>query len=279
MHGTSVAVAACAVVSLFAIPAENARILAVETVAGKSHWNFMSGVLRALTEAGHNVTAFTQFPDGRRENYTEVDTAADFTMLVEFDLVDLLKFFEPVAFMFRWGRIARNQCDMVYKSDRLAEIIDGAGRSGFDVVIVEPLGPTDCVSHLAGALGLPVIYAIPSPMLTVCERALTGHASHPASVSNLLSGRAVLETFVQRFTNTVFNVFFVAYTTVYDGLALRLTDPKPYSFAPAVSPSIIFQNSHFISEMAKPVTSNLINVGGIHLKPATALPKVTKHTY
>lgn len=49
-----------------------ARILAIETFAGKSHWNFMSAVLRAMTDNGHNVTVFTPFVDGNRENYTEI---------------------------------------------------------------------------------------------------------------------------------------------------------------------------------------------------------------
>lgn len=40
------------------------QILAIENVAGKSHWNFMSAVLRSLTDVGHNVTVFTPFPDG-----------------------------------------------------------------------------------------------------------------------------------------------------------------------------------------------------------------------
>lgn len=278
MHVTRVALIVYAVVFLFAIPAENARILAVETIAGKSHWNFMSSVLRSLTEAGHSVTVFTQFPDGHRENYTEVNTAADFTILVEYDLVNLLKIFEPISFMLRWVQIARNQCDMVYKNHRLGEIINGTGHSDFDLIIVEPLGAIDCVSSLAGALNLPIIYTIPSPMLTLRERAYTGHASHPASVSNILSNWAVMETFGQRLTNTVYNIFFSVFTTVYEQ-ALKLTDPKPYSFAPTVSPSIVFQNSHFISEMAKPVTSNLINIGGIHLKPAMPIPKVIKHRY
>ncbi|CAI6344887.1 unnamed protein product [Macrosiphum euphorbiae] len=61
--------------------ASSARILAVKTVEGKSHRNFMSGILRALVNSGHhNVTVFTQFTDGNRENYTEVDTTLEGVM-------------------------------------------------------------------------------------------------------------------------------------------------------------------------------------------------------
>lgn len=51
-------------------PVDAANILAVETIPGKSHWNVMRSVLRALTERGHTVTVFTPFVDGDRDGYT-----------------------------------------------------------------------------------------------------------------------------------------------------------------------------------------------------------------
>lgn len=61
----------------FLQPTTGYRILAVQPIAAKSHWNFMSAVLRSLSGAGHPVTVFTPFPEGDRPNYTEVDTTAD----------------------------------------------------------------------------------------------------------------------------------------------------------------------------------------------------------
>ncbi|VVC36212.1 UDP-glucuronosyl/UDP-glucosyltransferase [Cinara cedri] len=271
MYVNKVTVMVYAIVSQCVIPAENARILAVETVAGKSHWNFMSAVLRSLTEAGHSVTVFTQFPDGDRENYTEVDTSMNFPILVDYSLVELLEKFEPVRLMSMWGWLSRQYCDMIYKSDRLGEIVNGTGNSSFDLIIIEPISGFDCMSYLASALDLPMVYVIPSPMVTLGERKFTGHASNPACVSNIISNQAVPKTFAQRFINTVKIVFNVN-AKLYN-LAVRLTNPSPYDFSPTVSPSIIFQNSHFVSEKAKPVTSNVINIGGIHLKPAKPIPK------
>lgn len=51
---------------------EDARILSVETVGGKSHWNFMSSIIRALVDNKLNVTVNTPFTDENRQNYTEV---------------------------------------------------------------------------------------------------------------------------------------------------------------------------------------------------------------
>lgn len=40
------------------------------------------GVLRALTDHGHHVTAFTTIPIDDRENYTEVDISKDIKSLI-----------------------------------------------------------------------------------------------------------------------------------------------------------------------------------------------------
>lgn len=143
----------------------------------------------------------------------------------------------------------------------------------FDLIIMEPLS-IDCMSHVAHTLNLPIVYTIPSPMLTFMERDLTGHVSNPACVSSMIANRAVPRTFFQRFTNTLI----VAYTTAmreYQNWLLRVTDPKPYGLSPFVQPSVIFQNSYHGTEASRLVTANLIDIGGIHLKPAKTIPKVS----
>lgn len=57
---------------------------------------------------------------------------------------------------------------------------------------------------------------------------------------------------------------------------LKVVDPKPYHSSPVVSASLIFQNSHYVTETSgRPVPPNLIDVGGIHLKPPKGIPKVS----
>lgn len=68
-----------------------ASILAIETIAGKSHWNFFSSVLRSLWDKGHNVTVFTPITEGNRENYTEIDTSGDLPKKRGIGLEDMLE--------------------------------------------------------------------------------------------------------------------------------------------------------------------------------------------
>jgi len=242
--------------------ADGARVLAVETIAAKSRWNFMSAVLRSLTDAGHEVTVFTPFPDGDRENYTEVDTSADHRARVDMDLSPLLAAFDRPLRMIDWTHaINRALCDTVHGDRRLLARADR-----FDVIVAEPLGH-HCMSYLAAALRLPLIYAVPSPMASHDQRAFTGHPSHPAVVPHLLARHAVPDTFVRRLVNGVLHAYDLLATECRERYA-RLADPKPYDSCPTVGPSVVFQNSHYVTESSGPVAANVIHVGGIHLKPA-----------
>jgi glucuronosyltransferase len=256
------------------LPVENAKILAVETLGCKSHWNFMSAVLRSLTDVGHSVTVFTPLTDGDRTNYTEVDLSKNFPILMAKDMRETLNVYRnPIVYMNMKTGLNKRYCDSVYGNRQFNEIIRNRN-ADFDVIIMEPLS-VDCMSYLASTLNLPIIYVIPSPMITYAERMFTGHLSNPAVVSNLLAQQAVPKTFVQRTVNTALLVYSMLVTT-YDEWVLRFTNPRLYDSSPKVHPSVIFQNSHYITETSRPVVPNLIDIGGIHLKPSKNIPQVSK---
>ncbi|XP_025207086.1 UDP-glucuronosyltransferase 2B37-like [Melanaphis sacchari] len=258
---------------LHTIPvSEAARILAIETVAGKSHWYFMSSLLRSLTDAGHTVTVFTPFPDGDRANYTEVDTSHDFPIKLDMDVMETIqKFSGPIALSNSISKVLRFYCDTIHGNRKLVDLLTSGVRDRYDLLLIEPLG-IDCVSHIANALDLPVIYSIPSPIVTFTEWTFTGHLSNPSYVSNIFANHAVPSTFVQRFTNTALLTYSMARIRC-EQLVFRLMDARPYDPTPIVNPSIIFQNSHYVTESPRPLTPNVVYVGGIHLKPAKTIPK------
>lgn len=261
------------------VPTDSARILAVESIAGKSHWNFMRAVLRALTDNGHTVTVFTPFPDGDRANYTEVDLSPVFPIKLDLDVSEIIeKFIDPRSIVPLCVVISRTLCDAIYDHDRMKDILQNGDQSGdgsnneFDVILVEPLG-SDCVSYMATKLGLPMIYVIPSPLITHYERDFLGNIPNPAVVSHLLAGHAVPRTFVQRFTNTILSAY-TMFSIKYNAYKLAQADPKPYDFVTPVQPSAVFVNTHFISEISRPTPPNVIQVGGVHLEQPKSIPHV-----
>lgn len=253
-------------------PVGAANILAVPTVPDKSHWNVMRFVLRALTDRGHNVTVFTSSLDGDREGYTEVDVSAEQRPpLVDVDATYLIETigntWQLLPIMENISRVA---CDAIYGHPLMADIMNGAAQQ-FDLVITEPF-MSKCVAYVATVLRVPMVYVFPPPMATFLERPLTGHIPNPAVAGHVLSGHGTPKTFSERFANAVLTAYCSALTW-YSEWKMQRTNPRPYDAVDLVKPSVIFANSHFITEPSRPLTPDVVQIGGIHLTPPKSIPK------
>jgi len=155
----------------------------------------------------------------------------------------------------------------------MRELLDGRSRP-FDAVVAEVLW-LDCVSYAATVLRVPAIYVVPSPIVTYVERSFFGHVPNPAAVSNLLSPRGVPKTFGERFANALHMVY-GSWLLWSNERRLRRSDPQPFDDVELVRPSMTFTNTHFITEPSRPLTPDVVQIGGIHLTPPGPIPKVTK---
>ncbi|XP_060878990.1 UDP-glucosyltransferase 2-like [Metopolophium dirhodum] len=252
-------------------PAGAANILAVQPSPGRSHWNMMRAVLRALTDHGHTVTVFTPFVDGDRDGYTEVDVSGPMKARVGLNATFLFETFGTTRkLMTNMMRATRSGCDTIYEQRRMVDILDGAAKRRFDLVVTEPL-VSECVAYVATALNVPVLYVVPPPIVTYLERSLTGHVPNPAAGGHLLSRRGVPKTFAERLANAALTVY-CSTLTWYAEWQLRWADPRPYDAVDLVRPSLIFSNTHFITEPARPLSPDVVQIGGIHLTTPKRLP-------
>jgi len=261
------------IASLHWTPTNAANILAVETVPGKSHWNVMRSVLRALTDRGHTVTVFTPFVDGDRDGYTEVDVSNLTKPVLEMDLKILIDVGSNTRQMMEaLVNVTRTDCNSIYEHSQMSAILNGEITRRFDLVVTEALS-SECVAYVATVLRVPMIYVVPSPIFTFLERPITGHDPNPAVTGHMLSDRVVPKTFVERFANIVLTVY-SSTTRWYNLLKYQWSDPRPYDAVDLEKPSVIFTNTHFITEPARPLTQNIVQIGGIHLTPPKPIPKV-----
>ncbi|CAH1709870.1 UDP-glucosyltransferase 2 [Aphis gossypii] len=252
-----------------------ANILAVETVPGRSHWNFMSAVLRALTDRGHSVVAFTSYPSQQSPtsghgNYTEVDTSAVLRRHAGERASRVLSDYSRLSYIVpsvvRWSR---EFCDAVYDMEQVrALMVNGTDTAArFDLLVTEPLG-SECVAHLAAAVGLPMVYVVPTPMITYMQPSIVGHSANPAYVPHLLYGSAV-RAFRHRLANTAV----YAYGRLVRWYAELTARRRPYDVGAPAKPSVVFVNSHHVTEPTMLLPPNVVHVGGIHLDRANgALP-------
>ncbi|XP_060863129.1 LOW QUALITY PROTEIN: UDP-glucosyltransferase 2-like [Metopolophium dirhodum] len=254
-------------------PVESANILAVETFGGKSHWNFMSSILQALVDNGHNVTVFTPFTDGNHENYTEVSISTEAITFRDVDIEDMMdKYGSPIKVTCQMLQMSRTMCGVIYENSKMKEVLANT-RSDFDIVITEP-SLSECVSYLAVKLNLPLIYVQPLPTMGIMERIYTGHMSNPAVVANKLASFGVPKTFIQRTSNLA---ILISCTIIrkFNELIMKFTEPREYDLHAPITPSLVFINRHFTIEPASSIPSNVVEIGGIHLnlKATKKLPK------
>ncbi|XP_050433223.1 UDP-glucosyltransferase 2-like isoform X4 [Adelges cooleyi] len=250
---------------------ECVRILAVATVPGKSHWNFMKAVLQALTDNGHHVTVFTPFPDGHRRNYFEVDLSVKMETKVSLHFQEFSNFFSaPTTICPLLVSMSRHGCEVAYNNNRMKEILSKGQNSDYDLIVTEPMC-SSCVDYLAATLKLPLVYVVPSPMITFMERKFYGHVPNPAVSSHLFALYAWPKSFRQRLDNVILYVNSLYILSNSESLAIK-TNPQPFDNVGPVISSLTFINSHYIIEPSRPLPPSVIPVGGIHLPSPKPIP-------
>lgn len=253
-------------------PVETLRILAIEPVAARSHWNFLGSVFRVLAENGHNLTVFTPYPNGDRVNYTEVDIS-HIPATTDVPVSTLLELFcKSTTFIPLVMNITRYHCHLIYENAQMKNILYDI-RSNYDIVMGEFAG-SECISYTAARLNLPLIYLIPMTMLTHLEHDMFGHVPNPAVIANLPADYVVPKTFFQRLENFAFLVYYT-FSTKYREWTMQMNDPQPYDLVDPIKPSLVFVNTHYITEAARPLPPNVIQIGGIHLERPKDIPNVS----
>jgi glucuronosyltransferase len=251
--------------------------LAIGAIAGKSHWNFMEGILRALTEHGHNVTVLTPFPSGDRENYTEIDVSKEIRTLMRLDIdkvnKELASHFDLINFV---NDYSRNSCKILYENNFIKNIHTDS-RLDFDVILIEFMA-SECVSYLSAKLDIPLIYVTPPPLISCSERSVLGHYPNPAVVSHVLVNHNIPRTMFERFTNTGL-LFYTSFLLQYKSWSSRIADKESFDQIEPIKPSIIFSNAHFITDASRPIPPSVIQVGGIHLSPPKKIPDVSSYQF
>jgi len=250
-------------------PIESANILAVQTINSRSHWNPVRAVLRTLTDRGHNVTVFTPLEDGDRDGYTVVNVSDDLESRLGTKMSEIKRSTRTmIAYIVN---TTRTSCGAIFKNPLMREIFFNKSRV-FDVVVTEALW-LDCVSYAANVLQIPVIYVMPSPIVTHSERSFFGHVPNPAAVSNLLFWRGVPKTFPDRFANTL-HIVYGSWLLWREERRHRQIQPLAYDAVELVKPSLTFTNTHFITEPSRPLSPDIVQIGGIHLTSPGQIPKV-----
>uniref|UniRef100_A0A0A1WL71 UDP-glucuronosyltransferase n=1 Tax=Zeugodacus cucurbitae TaxID=28588 RepID=A0A0A1WL71_ZEUCU len=249
------------------------RILGLFPHFGYSHFKVFFPLLRTLAEHGHQVTVVTHIkaPDNTTSNYQELLLAGQKTInLVTFN--DVLPR-RPLHYLLLEAealhREGQKACKLFYESGHVDTILKQHEQQPYDLVITEYFN-TDC------QLAIPYLLEVPIVGLSSCilmpyfydRIALPDFPSHVQSefvgFPEELNWHERLLNFVQ--AHVIKNLYRYR-TNYYDRKLINKYlnvdfDVDDYA---KQSTSFILVNQHYTLHGNKPLTAQLIEMGGIHI--------------
>lgn len=276
-------VVACALVGLLcglARPAEGLRVLGLFPLPGHSHNIFFKALMETLAERGHEVVVFSPFPHKKAfPNLTDVDTssgAPSLTNNFSFDKVSSAATILPGQAMYqsmtRIGAMSgASLCRQVFSMPEFDKLMKG-GYGRFDVVFTEIFG-SDCWVAVAHKMELPIISMSSAPDVSWMHERF-GSPDNPSYLVNVFTGYTSAMSLWERMIN--------ACTALYVNYLHKIIIQDPSDvvvkefFGPDMPPisemikktSLVLLNRHLSIHAARPVTPNVVHVGGLHIKPS-----------
>nr|QVG59850.1 UDP-glucuronosyltransferase [Nilaparvata lugens] len=257
---------------------ECSRILGVFPFSAKSHYMMYEPLLLELAKRGHNVTSINAFPQKQKiPNFTDITTVGYVPKLVE-DL-DFHKYNNlPRTIFVKLRFIAQGLNDTVkiYDVPDVIHILHSNETSPFDLVIIE-LFNNDLHLGLAEKLRCPFLSISPCALMPWANPRLA-NPDNPSYVPHTLSEFSTRMDFSQRFLNTVTLivsklVYQYGYEQVSQQMAHKTFPGQDPLWQLAKRTSLILVNTHLSLHGARPLVPGVVEVGGIHVKPANSLPQ------
>ncbi|KAH8381958.1 hypothetical protein KR009_001161, partial [Drosophila setifemur] len=267
---------------------DGARILAPFFLPVKSHFMMTNAIIRELVKRGHEVTFITPLSLAKENlgaNYKEIllphfDTWAVISKLMKttsaVDMVNLPRFTQ----MKLGQHIGIESTDFALGQPEVQNLIHAKDKAGkYDLLLVEQF-------YNEGALMLGHLYEI--PVITIATFAYANYFSQvfgfiiPLSyVPSITLPYTDRMNLVERFGNVVFSAAEdihreVSYYPAQDAI-LRKYFSKILPKVPTVKElerniSAILINSYMPMTSPRPLSSNMIPVGGLHIQPPKPMP-------
>ncbi|XP_037914896.1 UDP-glucosyltransferase 2-like isoform X1 [Hermetia illucens] len=258
------------------------KILGLFPHPGISHFHFFHPIMRALAEAGHDVTVVSHFPDKSPPMHYK-DIVIGGVQLLN-DTVDLQKFenrpvYSIILDFFKLHEWGKNTCEHTLKSIALRKVLKSPDK--FDVILVEQFN-TDCMMGVAYELKAPTI-ALSSCALMPWHYERFGAPLIPSYMPIVFHGHSEDMNFFQRLVNWFSShLLQILYEYYSQSLATALLRSRFSHDMPEVSElvketNLMFVNQHFSLSGAKPLPPSIIELGGIHIQKAKTLDVEIQH--
>jgi len=270
------------IISLFPFlkEANPERILAVEFLGSKSHVLTYLPLLEELSRRGHEVTLLSPLMGFTQTGIREIPTV-DMGLLTKdlnLNMYEMKEANVDADVFALLTEIAPKHCAALYDRADIQAIME----ESFDLVIRQPMF-NDCALGLVHKVmqqkKAPLILFTPTSAPSFIVGFTGGH--HPPSfVPGVLTGFRDEMTFLERAKNfaaeaLMYCVFSYYYLPQMESIyRSKLGNNVPAAREILSTTSIILSNGHFSLSRPKPNLPNVVDIGGIHSRPANPLPKV-----
>ncbi|EAT45643.1 AAEL003102-PA [Aedes aegypti] len=260
---------------------EGAKILGVIPTAGKSHFNIGSGFMKALAEAGHDVTVISPFAlKNAPKNYRTIEVPE---VLAESNFDQNMFNFKssggaiaPLFLLFlMYESFAKVICKCILDNANVVKLLNSDEK--FDVVFVETF-ISEPLYGFAQHFDAPLItYSTFGNSMWTND--LVGTPAPPSHVAHFMLSYTDKMSFWQRFHNTAMTIVDRLYYELrYLPNQKRLYDAAfpnaKMSFDQQMkNVSLVFLNQHFSLNSPRPYPPNMIEAGGVQIDDAKPLPE------
>ncbi|CAL8089902.1 unnamed protein product [Orchesella dallaii] len=266
--------------SLLLDVANGKKILVVTFFSSKSHKLTYMPLIEELGKRGHDVTVLTPIkPTKQMKNVKEILT-------VDFEEIEK-KFVEEKKFNpfenkeknknvnpFLMLDFFQDLCRDTYDLPIIKEIMKGS----FDLIFVQPMF-NDCAFGLVHKMKAPLVLFSPVSVGGFLAEKVGAHFPPSFNPHLFLSFQPEMN-FYERFVNFGFTVLFEGILRFYyePGMEALYREKLGDNSIPSVreilaNTSLILSNGHFTLHRPKPYMPDIVDVGGLHSRPAKPIPK------
>ena len=255
------------------------NILGLFPLPSKSHYIIFDSLMVALAERGHNVTVYNNFPKERSiPNYRDVSLKECFQYRPSiFGIQDSFsRNLFSLTKMSTMMLLLRNE-EKILNCKALQELRDST--ESFDLLITETF-VHDFHAVFAHVLRTPLILIHSRPAYPwMSGRA--GLPDNPSYIPHPFSDFSSRMNFGERLQNTLLYLharyFYKFYSEMkFDEVASKFFTPAAPRIDEIVkNTSMLFLNSHYSVNGGRPMVPNVIEIGGLNIKPAKELPQVS----
>lgn len=257
------------------------KILCLFPHVAKSHFVMAEALMKGLAAKGHQVTMISHFPQKNSiPNYRDISLVGsmpEFVSQVPLEEVATGYVHTTIGLLAYLGYV---NCENTLEFPAMKEFI--AANEKFDLIVTE-LFNTDCLLGYVYKQNTPFI-ALSSSVMMPWAHARFGNPDNPSYMGNHFLYHGSEMTFKERFINMMYEeglkwVYrFLFEKPAYEMAKKYFGESLPPLSEIAKNTSLLLVNSHFSLNLPRPLMPNIVEVGGIHLKPPeNKLPEVREN--